>query len=64
MIFFTGNMIKNRKIKDIEDGIKQVSKLYLQCGSKITSIHADSEFEPLCAEMADIGMSLNCAPKK
>ena len=36
-----GNIIKHWKIKSIEDGIKQVYKLYLQCCFKITRIHAD-----------------------
>ena len=57
-------MIKNRKVNNIEDGIKQVNKLYLKRGFKITCIHANSEFEPLHAKMADIYISLNCASKK
>ena len=36
-----GIMIKNRKLKKTEDGIKQVNNLYLQSGFKITRIHAD-----------------------
>ena len=47
ILFATGSMIKNLKVKNIEDGIKQVNKLYLQRGFKITCIHADSEFELL-----------------
>ena len=35
-------MIKRQKLKNIEDGIKQVNKLYLQRGFKITCIHVDS----------------------
>ena len=54
----------NRKIKNIEDLSKQVHNLYLQIGFKITLKHADSKFEPLREEMADIGMSLHCASKK
>ena len=57
-------MIKIRKLKNIEDRIKQVNKLYLQRGLKITCIHADREFEPLRAEMYHFGVSLNWAPKK
>ena len=56
-------LLKTEK-KNIEDGIKQVIKIYLQRGFKITGIHADSEFEHLGAEMADLGISLNCASKK
>ena len=63
-MFATGSMIKNRKINNIEDGIKQFDKLYLQRGFKITLIHADSEFELICAEMSDLVTSLNCASKK
>ena len=51
-------------MKSIEYGIKQVHKLYLQRGLKTTFIHADSEFEPLCAEMSDLGISLNRAYNK
>ena len=49
---------------DIEDGIKQVNKIYLRCGLKITHIYADSEFEPIRVEMDDIYISLYCASKK
>ena len=64
ILFSTGSMIKNRKMKNIEDGNKQVNKLYLQRGFKITRIHADSIFEPLPSDMSDIGISLNCVSKK
>ena len=47
IIFATGSITKNRKLKNIEDGIKQVNKIYLQHGFNITRIHADSEFETL-----------------
>ena len=50
-------MIKNIKSKNIKDGIKQVNKLYLQRGFKITLINSDSEFEPLCLEVAILGIS-------
>ena len=63
-MFATISMIKNIKVKNIEEGIKQVDKLYLQCGFKITYISADSEFEPICAEMAVIGISIKCTSKK
>ena len=56
-------MINNRKTKKIEDGIKQVHELYLQLGFKTTRKHDDSEFEPIWAEMADIGIYLNCVSK-
>ena len=63
-MFATGSMIKNRKVKNIKDGIKQVNKLNLQRGFNITLIHADSEFEQLREEMADIGISLNFASNR
>ena len=47
IMFATGIMIKNRKVKNIEDGIKQFQKLYLQRVFKITRIRADREFELL-----------------
>ena len=56
--------LKNRKTKKIEYGIKQVQNIYLQHGFKIKRIHADSEFEPLHAEMADLGIYLNSKSKK
>ena len=52
------------KINNIEYGIKQVHKLYLEHVFKITHIYADSKFEPLRANMADLGISLNCASYK
>ena len=63
-MFASGSMIKDRKMNKTEDGIKQVHKLYIQCGFKITRIHTDSKFEPLRVETDDIGISLNCASKK
>ena len=36
----------------------------MQRGFKITLIHYGSEFEPLQAEISDLGIFLNCAPKK
>ena len=47
VLFSTLSMIKNRKLKNLEDGINQVNKLYLQSGLNITYIHYGSEFEPL-----------------
>ena len=40
-MFATGSIIKNRKINNIEYGIKQGHKIYLQRGFKITRIYAD-----------------------
>ena len=60
IMFITGSMIKHRKVKNLEDGIKNVNKLHLQCGFKITHIHADNKFS-LQAEMADLVIYLNCA---
>ena len=57
-------MIKDRKIKYIEDEIKQANKLYLQHGFESTCIHAYSEFESLQAEMADLGIYLNFTSNK
>ena len=59
IIFATGSMIKNRKVNNIEDGIKQINKIYLQRGFKITRIANDSEYEPLHSEISDLGISLN-----
>ena len=41
IMFATGLMIKNLKVKNIEDGIKHVNNIYLQRGLHITFIHAD-----------------------
>ena len=41
IMFVTGSMIKNRKIKNNEDGTKQFHKVYLQRGLKTMRIHAD-----------------------
>ena len=63
-MFAPVNMIKNRKVKSIEDEMKNTNKLYPKHGFKITCIDSDREFEHLCSEMADLGISLNCASKK
>ena len=63
ILFFTKGMIKNRKMKKIEYVIKQVSKLYLQCGLKTARIHDDSEFEPIWLEVSDIWIYLNWVSK-
>ena len=52
-------MIKDRKVKNIEDLINQVDKLYLQRVFNTNSIHNDSEFEPLHTEMSYLRISLN-----
>ena len=44
IIFATGSIIKIKKINNIEDVTKQVNKLYVKRGFKITHIHADSKF--------------------
>ena len=46
-------------MNNIEEGIKQVKKMYLQRGFKITCVHTDIEIEPLRPELADIGIYLN-----
>ena len=63
-LFAMRSMIKNRKMKNVEEGIKQVKKLYLKRGFKIICIHYDNEFEPLQPEVADIVISLNFMSKK
>ena len=40
-MFVTESMIKNLKVKKTEYGIKQINKLYMQRGFKITLIHAN-----------------------
>ena len=64
IMFATGSMIKNRKFEHIADGITQVHKLYLQRGFKITHMHTNCEFEPLCKDMTALGIKLNCVSKK
>ena len=59
-----GSIIKNRKLNNIEDGIKKVNKLYPQCGLNITRIYADSEFEPIQVEIYGICISIYWAFKK
>ena len=64
ILFSVGSMIKNRKLNNIEDGIKHVNKIYLQRGFNITCIHAHSKFGPLGGGMTDLGVSLNLVSKK
>ena len=63
-MFYTGSMTKNRKIKNIADGIMQVHKLYLKCGFNIRHMHADRKFEPILKEMNALDIQLNCESKK
>ena len=42
ILFDAVSMIKNQKLKNIEDGIKKVNKLYLQKCFDITHIHVDN----------------------
>ena len=64
MMFDTGSMIKNLKLNSIEDEIKQVHKIYLQRGFKITHKNSDKYFEPVQVDMADLVIPLNFVPKK
>ena len=57
-------MIKNQKMKNIEDVIKKVHMLYLQHGLKITGLHADTDFETLIAYMDDLIKYLNWASRE
>ena len=47
IMFAMGSMIKYVKVNNIEYLNKQVNKLYLKRGLKITYIHDNSEFKPL-----------------
>ena len=49
ILFDAVSMIKNQKLKNIEDGIKKVNKLYLQKCFDITHIHVYNSFETLQA---------------
>ena len=42
IMFVIGSMTKNRKMKNIADGITQVHKLYLKHGLKVIRIQSDS----------------------
>ena len=64
IIFDTWSMIKNRKIKNIANGIMQVHKLFLKRVFNIVRMHDDREFKTICTEMTDLGINLNCASKK
>ena len=63
-MFSTGNIINNRKVENIVEGITQVHKLYLQRGFNITHMHTDCEFETLRKEMTAPGINLKCSSKK
>ena len=60
IMFYTGSMTKNRKIKNIADGITQVLKLHLHRGFKITRVNSNRKFKTLCMEMTAIVINLNC----
>ena len=64
IMFATGSMIKNQKIKNIADGITQVHKLYLQHGFKITHMKAESKVKLLIRETNALGMKPECESKK
>ena len=46
-MFATRSMMKYLKIKNIEDVIKQVHKIYIQRGFNTTRIYADNDIEIL-----------------
>ena len=64
IMFYTGSMIKNWKVKNIVDGITQVHKLYLQRGSNIKCMNADSKLESICRKNNALVIKLGYEYKK
>jgi len=47
ILFMTVNHLANRTVPNIFKAFKEVYQYYLQRGFRITTVHADGEFEPL-----------------
>ena len=59
--FGTVEMIANRQMGTILNGIKAVTQIYQQRGFNISNILLDGEFEPLRGSLATMGIQLNVA---
>jgi hypothetical protein len=57
--FATAEAMPNRKMSSIWKAIKEVTKIYQQKGFQIKWALMDNEFEPLHADLANLGIGLN-----
>jgi hypothetical protein len=57
--FGTVEAIPSRRLSDIWKAVKGVVKLYQQRGFKVTWALMDHEFQPLRADLAELGVGLN-----
>jgi hypothetical protein len=62
--FGTVAWLKNAKANTILMNIKVVRNLYIKRGFLLEIIEADGQFEPLCGELADLGVTLNKCSRK
>ncbi len=58
--FGTAEMLKSESDASLLDAIKDVKKAYATRGFKLTYILADGQFKSLRADLADLGIALNC----
>jgi hypothetical protein len=61
--FGTAEMLKSESNASLLDAIKHVKKAYPTRGFKLTYILADGQFESLRADLADLGIALNCVSR-
>jgi hypothetical protein len=61
--FGTAEMLKSESDASLLDAIKHVKKAYATRGFKLTYILADGQFESLRADLADLGIALNCVSR-
>lgn len=57
--FGTIEALGNRKQASLIKGLKNVGQVYRRAGFHVTQALMDGEFEPLCGELAEVGIALN-----
>jgi hypothetical protein len=61
--FGTAEMLKSETAPTLLEAIKQVKKAYATGGFVITNLVANSQFEPLRADLADVAIAMHCVSR-
>jgi hypothetical protein len=61
--FGTAEMLKSESAGQLLASIKPVTQTYVTRGLCITSMMVDRQFEPLCGELAGLGIAVNCVSR-
>ena len=57
--FGTVEALPNCHVPTLVKGIKSITSMYRQARFRITTAKMDGEFEPMCGDLADLGIGLN-----